>query len=127
VDGCDIVAKVDMSFKNASSIIGAGLVLALYMACMMAGFSIDWFEPNSCEMSYSRPSYDEIPVSADAATSADHSFGHPHYRLFRYQEMGIRDVKRFTRQPVLFIHGNKGSYKQVAARAHFAGVVMTRC
>lgn len=76
-------------------------------------------ESNGCEMTYmyENPQYHKVPLSSKVSSK------YPRYNLYVYGEGYYADSLRRLNMhgiPVLFIHGNAGSYKQVRSLASVA-------
>ena len=73
--------------------------------------------PNDCHMTYMLPQYKKVLLSKNA-TELGPQLGK--YNLYVYTERGVGDVQAKSQlqlQPVLFVPGNAGSYKQVRSIA----------
>lgn len=101
-----------------------GLALLVGTATTLVGFLAlrhNYFEPNLCSMSYSRPIYYPLEVPSP------HSKVKSKYGLYLYREGGqspifesLDDVNNLGGTPVLFIPGNAGSYNQGRSLASLA-------
>ncbi|EDQ89815.1 uncharacterized protein MONBRDRAFT_32192, partial [Monosiga brevicollis MX1] len=92
--------------------LGLGLVLAIYLGCLVASVYDEDVTggPNTCSMYYMHPSYARI--TPDALKDI-----HPRYELTRYTDGHERRLVRTKKPeavvPVLFVPGNAGDYRQV--------------
>lgn len=72
---------------------------------------------NDCKMTYMYPHYTKVPLSMNTTALGPQL---AKYNLYTYTEGSVRDIKTKSKlqiQPVLFIPGNAGSYKQVRSIA----------
>lgn len=72
---------------------------------------------NDCKMTYMYPQYTKVKLSKNATVLGPQL---AKYNLYTYTERGVGDIKTSAKlrvQPVLFIPGNAGSYKQVRSIA----------
>ncbi|PRT52910.1 Putative GPI inositol-deacylase C [Wickerhamiella sorbophila] len=93
----------------------AGALLFLVTAL---SFLDVYYEPNTCSMSYSRPSSVEINVQSPSSKVSTR------YRTYLYQEGGVSKVytgpHTLGGTPVIFIPGNAGSHSQGRSLAALA-------
>ena len=85
---------------------GAALTLAV-LALVLRAIVRNDTEPNRCHMTYLLPYFKRVDVDVDADR-------HLHkYSLYMYVELSGRDAVATDTQPVIYVPGNAGHYKQV--------------
>ena len=101
------------------------LQVAALCAAVLAAWNLTVIVPgedNPCTMTYNSATYEEVVLASPGPAKRLSSFGisrlASRYRLFKVRQGGPAtssdsDISSVSGDPVLFVHGNLGDYRQV--------------
>ena len=115
-------------FSLFSFVLKCACVLLALLVLLFSWMRAIYFSENECQMTYMRPGYSKIDLSASGVVGFFEKGGGRKYDLIRYEEMddisenGGKNKNAFMEGTktvlALFIPGNGGDYAQVRSLAH---------